>query len=138
MTDQPSYRLITAAVILIAYAVVAGVVLYKVIGGSPLADATWNQVVLVFNAVGALATTAAGVLLGAEVQQANVRSAQRDAQSLAAAAARKHEAALNALASLDPATAGASLADGASTARAILLQSLGSEPRTSTEDFRHA
>jgi hypothetical protein len=129
MTDQPSYRLITAGVILIVYFAVAAVVLYNVIG-TTVAESTWSQVVFVFNAIGALATTAAGVLLGAEVQQANVRGAQRDSQAHAAAAARKDQAALDALASLDQSGAAAGASDGVSNARSILQRSLVSEAPT--------
>jgi hypothetical protein len=126
MTDQPSYRLITAGVILILYFAIAAVVLYNVIG-TPVAETTWSQIVFVFNAIGALATTAAGILLGAEVQQANVRGAQRDSQAHAAAAARKDQAALDALASLDRSGAAAGAGDGVSNARSILQRSLVAE-----------
>jgi hypothetical protein len=77
---------------------------------------------MIFNAIGALTTTAAGVLFGAEVQQANVRSAMRDSQVHAAASERKAQAMLQALDHLDPTAAAAG--DGAAEARAVLRRAL--------------
>jgi len=129
MTDQPSYRLVAAAAILIVYFIVAGTLLYFIINVTH-PDATWNQVSVIFNAIGALTTTAAGVLFGAEVQQANVRSAVHDSQAHAAETERKAQAMLQALDHLDPTTAaaGASAADGAAQARAVLRRALRPTP----------
>src|SRR4051812_12244778 len=115
MTDQPSYRLVAAAAIVIVYFIVAGMLLYSItnVPNDPHPDQTWNRVVVIFNAIGALTTTAAGVLFGAEVQQANVRSAVRDSQVHAAASERRAQAMLQALDHLDPTAAAAGDGDGA-------------------------
>ena len=97
MREQPSYRLIAAGVILAAYFVVAAILLAMLVSRD---NWDWNQILVIFNAVGALATTAAGVLFGAEIQQANVRNALQTGQAHAAASARKDQAMMEALASL--------------------------------------
>lgn len=140
MSDKlPSYRLITAAVLLVTYLVFAGVLLwllYHVKENAP----DWSQVLVVFNAVGALATAAVGVLLGVEVQQANVDTAQQRAEHNAAEAARnaaqsarKDAGMLAALGSLDAAQA-ATAAQGADPgirgARAALHAALAANPGT--------
>lgn len=111
MREQPSHRLIAAGAILAAYFVVAGILLTMLVSGDRW---EWSQILVIFNAVGALATAAAGVLFGAEIQQANVRNAQQVSQAHAAASARKDQAMLEALASLDSAS------EGAANARSIL------------------
>jgi hypothetical protein len=121
MREQPSYRLVTAGVILAAYFVAAGLLLAMLVSRERW---DWNQILVIFNAVGALATAAAGVLFGAEIQQGNVRNAQQVGQAHAAASARKDQAMLEALASLDP--AGEPHGAGAANARAILQHALAS------------
>ena len=124
MRETPSYRLIAAGLIIVAYFTLAGLLLWRALGSSqPIAD--WEQVLVIFNAIGALATTASGILFGAEIQQANVRGAQQDSLRQAADAARMREAAILALDALEPgAAASASGHDGSSRARAILQRTL--------------
>jgi len=65
---MPSYRLIAAGLALLLYFIAAGVILFQILGNQgALVPGTWEQVIVVFNAVGAIATTAAGVLLGVEI-----------------------------------------------------------------------
>ena len=128
MRDQPSYRLIAAGVILIAWFFVAGLLIWKALSADQ-AIANWDQVVVIFNAIGALATTASGVLFGAEIQQANVRNAQQDSQAHAADAARTREAALEALDSLSPGAA-ASLDEGTARARSLLQRAIARDGGT--------
>jgi cytochrome bd-type quinol oxidase subunit 2 len=102
MSDKmPSYRLITAGILLLAYLVFAGVLLGQLYSVPKDKAPDWNNVLVVFNAIGALATAAVGVLLGVEVQQANVDSAQKRAEQSAAEAARKSTGILAALGSLE-------------------------------------
>jgi len=123
MREVPSYRLVTAGLILIAYFAVSGILLSRVLGASPALQAgTWEQVIVIFNAVGAIATTAAGVLFGAEIQQANVRDARGEAQREAANAAKTREAAMQALESLEGSSAAAADGGGASLAARALLR----------------
>jgi hypothetical protein len=126
MRDQPSYRLIAAGVILIAWFLVAGILIWKALSAEQEIP-NWNQVVVIFNAIGALATTASGVLFGAEIQQANVRNAQQDSQAHAADAARTREAALHALEAMESGPA-ASADGGAARARTLLQRAIAGGP----------
>ena len=121
----PTYRLIAAAVLLLAYLTIACILLYQLYHPGSR-QPNWNEVLVIYNAIGALATTSVGVLLGVEIQQGNVNSAQRSAQSLAAAVAAKDAAALRALEHLEPsAGVAASASADISSARVALQQSLG-------------
>jgi hypothetical protein len=130
--DPPSYRLYVAGIILAIYFSIAGYLLYRIYNPGPGEAPVWDQVVFVFNAVGAIATTAAGVLLGVEVQQGNVNAARREARDAAIVSARKDEAVRAALEHLeDNAARGESGASGAapvSRARLTLQRSLGLGP----------
>lgn len=123
MTEEekmPSYRLIAAGLALLLYFSVAGVILNRVLGAEgALASGTWEQVIVVFNAVGAIATTAAGVLLGVEIQQASVQQSQRESRELSARLAGNQAAAITALDHLDSGN------DGVSAARSALRRTLG-------------
>jgi hypothetical protein len=123
MTEEekmPSYRLIAAGLALLLYFVVAGVILFRILGNQgALVPGTWEQVIVVFNAVGAIATTAAGVLLGVEIQQASVQQSQRAARDLSARLAGNQAAAMTALDHLDSGN------DGVSAARSALRRTLG-------------
>lgn len=101
----PSYRLITAGILLLAYLVFAAILPWLLYSVPKLRAPDWNQVLVVFNAIGALATAAVGVLLGVEVQQGTVNAAVKDAQREAADAARKGNAIVAALGHLDAGTA---------------------------------
>jgi hypothetical protein len=125
--NLPSYRLITAACLLLAYLAIAGTLLWALYHPSPGGKPEWNEVLVIFNAIGALATTAVGVLLGVEIQQGTVNSAVRDSQRDAADAARKGTAIVAALGRLDAAngTAAATAADpNILAARAVLHTAL--------------
>jgi hypothetical protein len=121
MRDQPSYRLIAASVILIAWFLVAGILIWKALG--PATIANWDQVVTIFNAIGAIATTGSGVLFGAEIQQANVQNAQREGQLHAADAARTRQAALQALEVMEAGPT-ASADEGTGRARVLLQRAI--------------
>ena len=135
MDDKPSYRLYVAGGILAIYLIIAGMLMWKVLSVD-LPTAKWDQVIVIFNAIGALATTAAGVLLGVEIQQGNVDSARHEARNSAAGAARKDEAVRSALEHLEGAgAASAAVATDASVSRArlALQRSLGSYAGTATD-----
>ncbi|MBO9712736.1 hypothetical protein [Sphingomonas sp.] len=121
----PKYRMIVAGLLLVAYMGVAGILLFELYhpGDKP---PEWSQVLVIFNAVGALATTAAGVLLGVEIQQGNVRSAQQANERLAGALATKDAAALTALDRLETVQSGdpSKGGDGISAARTALRGAL--------------
>jgi len=122
MGDHLSYRLVAAGVILTVYFVVAGILIHKTLGAET-AIANWDQVVTIFNAIGAIATTGAGVLFGAEIQQANVRNAQREGQQHAADAARTRQAALQALEAMEAGPT-ASADEGTGRARTLLQRAI--------------
>ncbi len=131
MTDKmPSYRLITAGVLLLAYLAFAGVLLWLLYSVPREKAPEWNNVLVIFNAIGALATAAVGVLLGVEVQQANVEAAQMRAEQSAAETARKNTGIFAALASLEGATtmAATSADPGLSAARTALHAALAAAP----------
>ncbi len=70
-----NYRLIAAAVILALYAGLGVALLVcSAVGNWP--ETQWAHALTVFSAFGAMATAAASVLLGIEVQQTNVTEAQ--------------------------------------------------------------
>jgi hypothetical protein len=124
----PSYRLIAACIILIAYFTVAGVLLSNLYhpGSGPAPE--WDHVLVVFNAIGALATTAAGVLLGVEIQQANVRAATKDAQNQVKTVERKNAAITTALENLESSNSAATSLDSpVSKARLALQRSLADQ-----------
>ena len=122
MNDTPSYRLIAAAVIVVAYFIVAGILLNKALSGGTIPN--WDQIIVVFNAVGALATTAAGVLLGAEVQQSNVRAAQFESRARAAEVQQMRSAIADALESLEPTAAAANAVGNPANAKSVLRRAL--------------
>jgi hypothetical protein len=128
MDDTPSYRLYVAGGILAIYLIIAGMLVWKVLSpGIPAQN--WDQVIVIFNAIGTLATIAAGVLLGVEIQQGNVDAARHEARNSAAVAARKDEAVRAALEHLEGAGAtSAAVATDASVSRArlTLQRALGS------------
>ena len=121
---MPSYRLVMAAIILAIYFIFAGVLLYNLYhAGSAAPD--WSQVLAVFNAIGALATTAAGVLFGVEIQQGNVDSSLREAQEQAKIAGERKGIIASAFEQLEPSAQGAVGADvQAGQARRTLLRGL--------------
>lgn len=113
------HRLIAAVIILGVYLLVAGIFIIK--GFSGTAAENWTQVMAVFNAVGALATTAAGVLFGADIQQGNVDEANRTAVEAAATTARREEALRATLVALQ---GGQGIADPIAAARQQILSGL--------------
>jgi len=122
---MPSYRLITAGIILIGYFIIAGILLANLYDPAPGIAPEWDHVLVIFNAIGAFATMSAGVLLGVEIQQDNVSTAIKDAERLAASAAGKDAAMRQALEHLES-DAGVAMNVGApSDARLALLRALG-------------
>ncbi len=65
-----NYRLISAAVILALYAGLGAVLLFRY--GSVTDAAVWTHALTIYTSFGSMATAAASVLLGIEVQQRNV------------------------------------------------------------------
>jgi hypothetical protein len=127
VSSAPSYRLIAAGLILLAYLIVAGLILSELIGD---ALKNWNQILVIFNAVGALATTACGVLLGVEVQQSHVDAANRKSDSLSEVVGRKDAAALEALGHLEMTDPTARGGDPMAVVRATLQRGLAAGSAT--------
>ena len=125
---MPSYRLISAGIILLLYFIFAGVILARIFSDGGVNDTAWQQVIVVLNAVGAIATTAAGVLLGVDIQHASTQQALRKADDLdgqlMASRATAAEA-LDYLEGADPTTGGDR---GVTAARATLLGGLAPRP----------
>ena len=67
-----NYRLVAAAVILGFYAALAAVLFVM---APDMSETAWPRVLSIFSAFGAMATAAASVLLGVEVQRTNVDAA---------------------------------------------------------------
>lgn len=84
-----NYRLVTAAVILALYAILAVVML---LAGSNWAEDRWAHALTIFTSFGAIATAAASVLLGVEVQQNNVDAARRRTEEVTGQLAALREA----------------------------------------------
>lgn len=115
-------KLIAAGVIVGVYFIVAGVLLFNLYNpGKTPPD--WDHVLTIFNAIGALATAAAGVLLGVQIQQGHLDSVKRDRDGQAAEATRKDNALRQALTQLHPVNP-AGVAE-VSAARQTLQQAIG-------------
>lgn len=93
-----NYRLVAAAVILVAYAGLAGFMMFCAQGWE---EPGWSHGLTVFSAFGAIATAAASVLLGVEVQQANVAQANQRADQATANFAAARQAVRSAIAAAD-------------------------------------
>jgi hypothetical protein len=118
----PTYRLIAAGIAMLLYLIVAGVILARVLGGASAMDTvTWQQVIVVFNAVGAIATTAAGVLLGVEIQHASAQDSERRANLLSRELQASRAAAAAALHHLEGDDSAARSGTVVSAARTALL-----------------
>lgn len=78
MSSPPSYRIVTAAVILVLYCILCAYLLAMVAGFS---DTQWTRAAGIFSAFGALATTSAGILLGVESQAGTVADARAQAEA---------------------------------------------------------
>jgi len=114
-------KLIAAGVIVAIYFIVAGVLLYELY--QPRQGVDWDHVLTIFNAIGAVATAAAGVLLGVQIQQGHVDAAKRAEEAKAADVTRKDVALRQALEQLDPPGAAASI--DSSAIRRTLQQAIG-------------
>ena len=93
-----NYRLIAAAVILALY---AGLAMVMFLSAGAWQDQQWTHALAIFTAFGAMATAAASVLLGVEVQRTNVEAAERrsdEAMTQLGALREAHRIALNAAA----------------------------------------
>ena len=92
-----NYRLLAAAVILGLYLALAIAILLQ---AARWEGSAWDHAMAIFASFGAIATAAASVLLGVEVQQANVEGARKEAGAATAqfaALAERHRIALAAL-----------------------------------------
>ena len=107
--STPTYRLIAAAILLGMYLTIACILLWLLYHPGNPAPA-WDQVLVIFNAIGAIATTAAGVLLGVEIQRESVTRADRAADDAKKDAALKSNAVRTALMDIDALQAGAAAA----------------------------
>lgn len=84
---KPAYTLWTAAAIVALYLVLTMVMFWD---GDATADA-WERRLLIYNGFTAFAMTAAGVLLGTTIQQANVNAAKAEAEVAKAETAETKE-----------------------------------------------
>ena len=119
MSKLPWYTLVTAALILGGFVMVAHFMID--IGQSLPKEEQfkWERLITVFNTVQTLAVAAAGVLLGTAVQQSRVASAEASAKVNADDAA-KAKAAREALKGLQPPGGGDPKASDLNVLRAIL------------------
>ena len=83
--SEPRYRLWTAVIILILYVALC-IYMISVLSDNSTNAPKWDHALVVFNAFGAIAMSAAGVLLGTEIQQETVNSANREAARIRSAA----------------------------------------------------
>ena len=119
--STPTYRLIAAAILLGMYLTIACILLWLLYHPGTPAPA-WDQVLVIFNAIGAIATTAAGVLLGVEIQRESVTRADKAADDAKKDAALKSNAVRTALTEIDTLQSGsaAAAAGGLQAVRAKL------------------
>lgn len=75
--SEPRYRLRTAVIILILYVVLC-IYIIAILSDNSTNAPNWDHALVVFNAFGAIAMSVAGVLLGTEIQQEAVNSANRE------------------------------------------------------------
>jgi hypothetical protein len=83
--NEPRYRLWTAVIILILYVALC-IYMISVLSDNSTNAPNWDHALVVFNAFGAIAMSAAGVLLGTEIQQETVNSANRESARIRSAA----------------------------------------------------
>lgn len=84
MSASPSYRIITAAVILVLYCLLCAFLLAML---KSLDDPQWSRAMAIFSAFGALATTSAGILFGVESQATTIADARTQAEAATTRAA---------------------------------------------------
>ncbi len=107
------YSLLAAAALLLLY---IGLTLAMIVYYADDPPPKWDHVLLIYNGFNAFAVAGGGVLLGTQIQRANVASANNEAE-------RVKQAARAALAATEP-TEGVAAASGLSLARANLMKVL--------------
>lgn len=77
---KPVYAIVTAVIILIIYVGLTWLLFSKfVFSGTDPRPGEWDRALILYNSFVAIASAAAGVVLGAQVQQTNVTNARKDA-----------------------------------------------------------
>jgi hypothetical protein len=107
------YSLLAAAALLLLY---IGLTLAMIVYYSDAQPPLWDHVLLIYNGFNAFAVAGGGVLLGTQIQRANVASANTETE-------RVKQAARAALAATEPAK-GVAPDSGLSAARAHLMKIL--------------
>lgn len=72
---KPTYTLLTAGILVLFYLALTGVMFAQAGNIDPSA---WQNKLIIYNGFTAFAATAAGVLLGTQIQQANVTAARTE------------------------------------------------------------
>jgi hypothetical protein len=126
-TGTPIYRLVAAAILLGIYLIIACILLWLLYNpGEKTSAPDWNHVLVIFNAIGAIATSAAGVLLGVEIQRENVVRADEAKKMAEADSNRKADAVRTALARIDALNGGAAAVNvNLDPVRLVLRNALG-------------
>lgn len=118
-SSPPPHALFTAAVLLVLYVgLTISMMAYFAADNTHL----WEHALLVYNGFTAFAVAAGGVLLGTQIQQANVTAARREATEARAESTRVRQAARQALVALHAAQAPA--AADLAQARTALAEAL--------------
>lgn len=95
----PLYALLTAAALLALYIGLTIAMMVRFAGD----DKLWEHALLIYNGFTAFAVAAGGVLLGTQIQQANVAAARREAGEAKTDANRARQAVREALTAMEPA-----------------------------------
>lgn len=118
--NKDTVQLIAAGIILLLYFTIAAVMIAAILPKG-IDTTAWTQVVAIFNAIGGLATTAAGVLLGVNLQNRTVDAVTQTAKTATDKAVKLRAAAHAALIHLDTTDSDRALADtGTAAARTTL------------------
>lgn len=100
VSSLPRYTVMTAAIIVGMYLVLTLIMIFS-LGAKPDEEPHWQHALLIYNGFMAFATSAAGVLLGTQIQQANVAASQQMAGQAAASEQKVKSAVKDALDKLD-------------------------------------
>ena len=117
----PPHALITAAALLLLY---IGLTIAMMSWFSAEPNERWDRVLLIYNGFTAFGLAAGGVLLGTQIQQANVTAARRESDAARGEAERVKQAARNALAATEATTMRSATPPDLAEVRSMLVQAL--------------
>lgn len=124
-SDPPLYALLTAAVLLLLYCGLTIAMVAEFASSTTDADGkVWERALLIYNSFTAFAVVAGSVLLGTQIQQANVKAARRESDAARGEAERVKQAARNALAATEATSTRSTAPADLAEVRSLLVQAL--------------